>query len=401
MIGSGPKTTGRISGELKRPEIGSRGARIAESVEESEEDDADFTSATGATLSDYPDSSQANRRPPRFRKGAQDIATKYETKLFAICGEVVCTSGYITKVWNLVTGELILNLPHAETMKVTAMAFKPAKNYEDEGKRIWLGTNAGELHEIDIPTGSSVITKTGAHSRFSITKIHRQATEMWTLDEDGKLLIWPPGDDELPSLSLSPHICRVPPGATFSTIVGNELWIAYGKEISIFQHNVNSRTATQILQKPLTQPGVGEVTAGTIVSGQADRIYFGHIDGKVTIYSRQDYSCLGVVNVSLYKISSLVGVGDYLWAGFNTGMIYVYDTSSQPWKVKKDWKAHENTIAGILVDRTSIWKLQRLQVASLGTDGLIRLWDGMLKDDWLGLSSHSCSLLSTNGLYRI
>jgi hypothetical protein len=378
----------RASGETSRPALFSRSAKISESVEESEEEDEyDHTTSTGATLSDYPDSSQANRRPPRFKERPHDLATKYETKLFAICGEFVCTSGYITRVWSLLTGELLMSLVHGDTVKVTALAFKPAKDVEDEGLRIWLGTNTGELHEVDIPTQSVIITKPSAHTRMVITKIHRQASEMWSLDDDGKLLVWPTGDDGLPSLSLSPHVCRVPKGATFSIIVGNELWIAYGKEIWVFQHTASNRTAAPVLQKPLVQTGVGEVTAGTIISSQADRIYFGHIDGKVTIYSRKDYSCLGIVNVSLYKISSLVGVGDYLWAGFNTGMIYVYDTTTQPWKVKKDWKAHENTIAGILVDRTSLWKLDRLQVASLGTDGLIRIWDGMLKDDWLGMHS--------------
>jgi WD40 repeat protein len=376
----------RTSGETSRPALFSRSAKISESVEESEEeDDYDHTTSAGTTLSDYPDSSQANRRPPRFRERPHDLATKYETKLFAICGEFVCTSGYITRVWSLLSGELLMSLVHGDTVKVTALAFKPAKDVEDEGLRIWLGTNTGELHEVDIPTQSVITTKSNAHTRMMITKIHRQASEMWSLDEEGKLLVWPTGDDGLPSLSLSPHVCRVPKGATFSIIVGNQLWIAYGKEIWVFQHTASNRTAAQVLQKPLVQTGVGEVTAGTIVSSQADRIYFGHIDGKVTIYSRKDYSCLGIVNVSLYKISSLVGVGDYLWAGFNTGMIYVYDTTTQPWKVKKDWKAHENTIAGILVDRTSLWKLDRLQVASLGTDGLIRIWDGMLKDDWLGM----------------
>ena len=385
----------RPSGEMRRPEVASHSGRISESVEESEDEETDYYSTGGgATLADYPDSSQTNRRPPRFKERPWDIGTKYETKLFAICGEFVCTSGYITRVWSLLTGELLMNLVHGETTKVTAMAFKPAKDVEEEGNRIWLGTNTGELHEVDIPTQTVVLTKSNAHTRMPITKIHRQAGEMWTFDEDGKLLVWPEGDDGLPSLSLSPHVCRVPKGGTFSVIVKTKLWIAYGKEISIFEHIAANRTATQILQKPLIQPGVGEVTSGTIISSQSDRIYFGHIDGKVTIYSRKDYSCLGIVNVSLYKISSLVGVGDFLWAGFNTGMIYVYDTTSQPWKVKKDWKAHENTIAGILVDRTSIWKLNRLQVASLGTDNAIRLWDGMLKDDWLGV----CLLYDCNAL---
>jgi WD40 repeat protein len=137
-------------------------------------------------------------------------------------------------------------------------------------------------------------------------------------------------------------------------------------------------------QDPLSQANVGEVTSGAIISSQPDRVYFGHIDGKVTIYSKKDFECLGVVNVSLYKISSLVGVGDNLWAGYSTGMIYVYDTRSTPWKVLKDWKAHDKPIAGIIADRTSIWKLDRFQVASLGTDTMLRVWDGMLKNDWLG-----------------
>jgi hypothetical protein len=360
---------------------------VADSVDDSEDDDADLPVAHGGALADYPDSSQANRRPPRFKRRPHDIATKYETKLFAVCGEYVCTSGYITRAWSLLTGEQLMSITHGDTIKVTALAFKPATGVEEEGQRIWLGTHTGELHEIDIPTESVVLTKSNAHKGFAITKIHRQASEMWSLDEDGKLLIWPAGDDGLPSLALSPHVCRVPKGAAFSIIVGKQLWIAYGREIWVFEQNTATRTASQVLDKPLMQANVGEVTAGTMITSQPDRIYFGHIDGKVTIYSTKDYSCLGIVSVSLYKISSLVGVGDYLWAGFNTGMIYVYDTTTHPWKVKKDWKAHEKTIAGILVDRTSIWKLNRLQVASLGTDNLIRIWDGMLEDDWLGKPS--------------
>ncbi|KAE9968681.1 hypothetical protein BLS_000560 [Venturia inaequalis] len=370
--------------QARRPEVAFRGGRLtSDSVDDSDDEEADLPVGQGATLAEYPDSSQANRRPPRFSKRHHDISTKYETKLFAICGEYVCTSGFITRAWSLLSGEQLMSITHGEITKVTALAFKPATAVEDEGQRIWLGTQAGELLEVDIPTGTTVHTKGNAHSKCQITKIHRQASEMWSLDEDGKLMIWPAGLDGLPSLALSPIVCRVSKGGSFSIIVGRQLWIAYGREIVVYEQNTAARTAAQVLDKPLVQANVGDVTAGSMVASQPDRIYFGHIDGKVTIYSTQDYACLGIVNVSLYKISSLVGVGDYLWAGFNTGMIYVYDTSTHPWKVKKDWKAHEKTIAGILVDRTSIWKLDRLQVASLGTDNMIRLWDGMLEDDWL------------------
>jgi WD40 repeat protein len=335
------------------------------------------------SLTDYPDSSQANRRPPIFIEGAREIPTKYETKLFAICGEYICTTGYFTRVWSLLTGEMLLSLSHGDTVKATAIAFRPAKDVEDEGKRLWLGTNTGEMHEIDIPTQSVTHTKSNAHPRAAIIKIYRCAAEMWSLDEDGKIHIWPPDDTGSPTLLHTPNSFRVPRGHTFSIISGTQLWIATGKEIRVFQRTKDNTFFTQPLQRPLSQGNAGEVTSGAIISSQPDRIYFGHTDGKVSIYAKKDFNCLGVVSVSLYKISSLVGVGDYLWAGYITGMIYVYDTSSQPWKVLKDWHAHENAIAGINVDRSSIWKLDRLQVASLGLDNTLRIWDGMLKDDWL------------------
>jgi hypothetical protein len=383
-----PPPPPRASGEMKsEPVVLERPGRSEyhRNSRDSEEEDYDQSPERGTpTLTAFPDSSQANRRPPRFKQSPYEIYTKYETKLFAVCGEFVCTSGYVTRVWSCVTGELLMSLSHGETVKATAIAFRPAKAVEDEGKRIWIGTNTGELLEIDIPTQSVIVNKPNAHSRSPVAKIHRHAEDMWTLDEDGKLLVWPPGEDGRASLGHSPSVCRLPPASTFCMIVGGFIWIAFGKDLWVYQHNSDNRAVAQVTQQPLSQHGVGDVTSGTLVSSQPDRIYFGHNDGKVTIYSRKDYSCLGVVNVSLYKISSLVGVGDHLWAGFNTGMIYVYDITTQPWKVMKDWKAHESTIAGIHVDTSSMWKLDRLQVSSLGTDGAIRFWDGMLSDDWLG-----------------
>ncbi|KAF2269540.1 DNase I-like protein [Lojkania enalia] len=370
----------RNSGEMKRP-VPTQVVSVSNSY------DSDDTEALGEksapALTDYPDSSQANRRPPVFDRTCSEIPTKYETKLFAICGEYICTTGYVTRVWSLLTGDLLMSLSHGETVKATSVAFRPAKNVEDEGKRLWLGTNIGEMHEIDIPTQSVVYTKTNAHPRAPIIKIYRYASEMWSLDDDGKLHIWPPDDTGSPTLTQTPNTFRVPRGHTFSIISGTQLWLAIGKEIRVYQRTSDSNHFLQVTQGALSQPNVGDVTSGAILSSQPDRIYFGHTDGKVSIYAKKGFSCLGVVNVSLYKISSLVGVGDHLWAGYITGMIYVYDTSTTPWKVMKDWRAHDGAIAGIRVDQTSIWKLDRLQVASLGMDNMLRIWDGMLRDDWL------------------
>ena len=351
---------------------------------DSDDEDTSEEKQPATALTEYPDSSQANRRPPVFPDGTTGIPTVYETKLFAICGDYICTTGYVTNVWNVLNGRLLMSLAHGDTVKATAIAFRPAKDVEDEGKRLWLGTNTGEMHEIDIPTQSVVHTKSNAHARGVIVKIFRYASEMWSIDEDGVIHIWPAGDTGCPSLQQTPHTFRIPRGHTFSIISGSQLWIASTKDIRVYSRTMDGNHFVQTTESPLSQLNVGDVTSGAIISSQPDRIYFGHADGKVTIYSKKNLECLGIVNVSVYKISSLVGVGDFLWAGYSTGMIYVYDTKSNPWRVLKDWKAHDKPIAGILADRTSIWKLDRFQVASLGTDTMLRIWDGMMKDDWLG-----------------
>ncbi|KAL5117472.1 hypothetical protein ACEQ8H_004637 [Pleosporales sp. CAS-2024a] len=380
----------RNSGEFKRPPPPPAPTPTRSSAPlahpytyDSDESDTAPDKQPTTALTDYPDSSQANRRPPVFPDNVSEIPTGYETKLFAICGDYICTTGYVTNVWNVSNGRLLMSLSHGETVKATAVAFRPAPDIEDEGKRLWLGTNTGEIQEIDIPTQSVVFTKSNAHARSTVVRIFRYASEVWSLDDGGTLHIWPIDDTGMPSLRQAPLTFGIPRGHTFSLVSGSQLWIASSKEIRVFKRSDDSNYFRRMTQDPLSQANVGEVTSGAIISSQPDRVYFGHTDGKVTIYSKKDFECLGIVNVSLYKISSLVGVGDNLWAGYSTGMIYVYDTKCTPWKVLKDWQAHEKPIAGILADRTSIWKLDRFQVASLGTDSMLRIWDGMLKNDWL------------------
>ena len=340
-----------------------------------------------AVATEYPDISQSSRRKPKLQRGAQEIDTRYDTRLLDICGEHVCTSGFLTRAWDLTTGENIMSLSHGEKeLKVTALAFRPEATADKEGSRIWIGTNFGDLQEVDLSIKEVTSTKTNGHSRREITQIHRCQYNMWTLDEDGRLLVWKPEVGGLPTLQGNPISHKVPKGHTFSIVAKDQLWHATGKEIRVFRPNSDAERSFFITTTPLCQPNTGDVTSGAMVSSQLARIYFGHSDGKITIYSTEDYSCLGVVNVSIYKINSMAGAGDFLWAGYNTGMIYVYDTRTHPWTVKKDWHAHANPVVQIIADKSSVWKLGVLQVASLGTDNVIKMWEGMLEDDWLGES---------------
>ncbi|KAK4104893.1 DNase I-like protein [Parathielavia hyrcaniae] len=332
----------------------------------------------------YPDTSRTNRSKPYIGNGVHEIATNYDSRLFDVCGSFVCTTGAYTRAWSVQDGELVMSLAMGEGLKGTAVLFKPGENVDEEGKRVWVGNNNGELLEADVPSQSIVNQKPNAHGRYEIVKIYRHYNEMWTLDESGALHVWGPGDKGVPDLSLGPaQTFRVPRGHTFSIVVGDELWHATGKEIRVFLPTLDGRTQFQVLIRPLVQDSAGEVTSGTILASEPNKVFLGHSDGKVSIYSRKDYSCLGVMSISQYKINSLAGVGRHMWAGFNTGKMSVFDMEPTPWALKKDWQAHKNPVVKIVADRSSFYKLDRCQVLSLGADNMLRAWDGLLQDDWL------------------
>lgn len=335
-------------------------------------------------LGEYPDTSHSNRRPPHFKVGAREIATKYETRILDVCGEFVCTSGHLTRVWSLLDGELIASLAHTEGTKIISVVFKPASDIKDEGKRLWLGNNIGDIYEVDVFSQGVIATKNSAHNRREILKMYRYLDQIWTLDDGGSLHLWAPDKSGSPSLTNPYQTFRCPKGHTFSLVVGNMLWYASGKEIRVFLPSLDGTAQFQVLRSPLTQPNTGDVTSGATISSHPDRIYFGHTDGKVSIYSTRDYTCIGVVNISVYKITTLAGVGGDLWAGFSTGMVYVYDTNLTPWVVKKEWHAHQEPVLKLIADRSSPWALNRAQVISLGQDNMLRVWDGLLQEDWIG-----------------
>ena len=334
----------------------------------------------------YPNTSNLNRRPPFLRQGVQKIDVNYDTKIFDVSSRYVCTTGLVTRAWDF-SGNMVLNLGHDEKdIRVTALAFKPGASPDDEGLRIWLGTNHGTIQEIDIPSQTLCYSKSAAHNRREILKIYRYQNSMWSLDDDGRLYLWPAGEEGLPSLQLTPMARRVPRGHSFSLIIQDTLWIATGKEIRVFRPLAKDDAGFCVTKQALGQYGLGDITTGAVIAGRFKCVYFGHTDGKVTSYSIDDFSCLGVFNVSVYKINSLIGACSYLWAGFNSGTICVYDTSTQPWTTKKEWQAHpDHPVSNILVERSSLWKSGFLRVASIGMDNTVRFWDGMLEQDWLGV----------------
>ncbi|KAG6132984.1 hypothetical protein E4U12_002970 [Claviceps purpurea] len=333
----------------------------------------------------FPDNANVNRRPPYVKKGCHEVQTKYDPKLMDVCGELVCTSGQLTRVWDIVDGEQLMSLSHTEGVKATSVSFKPAADPEQEGHVLWIGTNLGELMEVETATQRIREVKTGVHGKAEITNIYRHYNELWTLDEGGLLNLWMPDSDGVPNLSSQPIVqaSRIPRGHTFSLVVGDELWHATGKLIRVYEPSADMSKPCQVLVRPLSADGCGDVTAGTTLGSAPGVVFFGHVDGKVSVFSTSDYTCQKILNVSSWKINGLCGVGHNIWAAYNTGKICVYDTAQQPWTIKKEWQAHEHSVLKMKTDSSGPYRMDRLQVLSLGADGKVKIWDGMLQDNWL------------------
>ncbi|KAK9460362.1 Endonuclease/exonuclease/phosphatase [Lipomyces oligophaga] len=358
----------------------------------------------GEKLTEYPDSSRANRRPPYSRSVPREIPLRYDVKVFSVSGEYIVTSSTITKVWSVKTG-LCLGLVLHQDFKVTSVGFKPSRDVDREGLFIWLGTKEGALLEADLKKFRVVNRRIGAHNT-PVKGIYRCGYEMWTLDEDGRLQIWGPDHtDGLPSLLGTPRTHRVQAGSHVAVVVGKQFWVGRGRQVNVFQPSALAETQFAV-SRPMSaiSDNAGDITCATTLPTDPDRVYFGHDTGRVSIYSRSKLSCVDVISLSINKVTSMAGVGRYLWVAFRTGVIYVYDTSQQPWVVLKDWKGHDGPITELVVDRTSIFKMGMLPVLSMTTaDNTMNIWDGLMTDDWIDrdLQSHEeefCTFRSVQAL---
>lgn len=246
--------------------------------------------------------------------------------------------------------------------------------------------------EFDLLSNSygPVERRTTAHTS-SVNAILRCRLSLWTLDELGKCQVWTVPQDNSGEISLAstPRTFRVGPRWTVAIVAGCRLWLSYGRQVQVYSPLLLNGEAFNVTQRNISLPpgkSVGVITCGTTLPKDKDRVFLGHDDGKVSIYSQKTLTCLDVVPINIYNIATLVGVGDVLWAGFRTGMIYVYDTNVTPWRVCKDWDAHHKMkIIHLLADQTSLWRAGVGMVTSIGEDGTIKLWDALLMVDWLGI----------------
>lgn len=337
----------------------------------SDDEDEEDTLAAGHTTAakrlheDYPDSTHANRRHPRFIPDVR-ISSMHHVNSFAVFGRYVCTGAHHVRVYDTQMSDRPLFTVDLKDVglefrikepRVTAMCFRPVSLPADEGRYLWCGTKDGHLWELDIRTGTVTDRRSFVHGA-TVVSILRHQKWLITVDENGKVHIFemPPTAkggiaEDASSVPQTYRTIRITEKFTFVKMIRGKLWTS-SAPASRSTTNTSSRGATirvydLFTQEPVppsqsmfTSEWTGAVTSGTILPLKPDVVYIGHEGGFVSVWSADYINCLQVLKTSTTDILSLEGVGERLWVGNRKGQIHVYDVNEKPWRTTNIWTAH-------------------------------------------------------------
>ncbi|WRT68300.1 uncharacterized protein IL334_005276 [Kwoniella shivajii] len=378
-----------------------------EGYSEDEDDEPEDTSALAGLsaaakrmLDDFPDSTEANRRPPNFKPDLR-IRDCHHVSAFAMFGRYVCTGSHHVRIYDTQLSEQPIfiidlkevGLEHKKDPRVTTMCFRPGATLAEEGRYLWCGTKDGHLWELDISTGAITSTKASAHN-FPVSHLFRHRNNLISIDESGKMLVYEIADVEGKSPTLS-RTLRIAEKFTFAKMICGKLWTSSGPASRSTTSASTSRGPTVRIYDPcsdgnmppakvaFTTEWTGAVTSATLIPMKGDTIYLGHEGGFISLWDAKELNCIQVLKISTTDILSLEGVGERLWAGNRKGQISVYDVSRKPWLTINQWTGHlDAPVQSLVVDPYSIEHLGRYTCWSFARD-CIRAWDGLLSVDWI------------------
>ena len=350
------------------------------SLEENDNDDKIFVEEEGFQVSDMPDAMFASRRPPKLSP-ERSIALSIPVHILAVCGRYAVTATLVLKIWDTLKGELVGTFPIAGEHKFTALEFICAKGEAEEVPlTIWVGTKAGHLFEIDIALGTLSQTNASAHTHAILGIFQIPGNLVITICKSGKVQTWtlssnPSHGSALTSLPKTQWMSEKP---TFVQAIGTQLWTSHGPDRHHAHMSSDSRRAVsrspsiriydalpdnsftltpRQIYLPESAGWIGSVMACTTLPYISNNVYLAHDSGHVSIWSKDSFTCLKVLRLSKYAITSLQGVLDCLWTGNRQGLVHVYREGDQSWKVVKIWKAADEPIIGLRIDTHSITKV--------------------------------------------
>ncbi|KAI8982071.1 Endonuclease/exonuclease/phosphatase [Mycotypha africana] len=286
--------------------------------------------------------------------------------------------------------------------KVRALVFAPSRTPVEEGRFLWAVRQDTMLTVIDLKGGGRgagykvISRRNDVHTAPVNFLLRYRNSEIWSIDESGVMYVWDVLSADYhsntnPLLTAMPRRYLVTPHAVAATIHGSQLWMSSGRTLAVHPipaaGSSNNHSHSDDGSSTVRIPNdIGNITRLCTVPYHTNRVFASHDDGKISMWDTETMERLMIVAVSLYGISSMVSVGEYqLWAGYNTGMIYVYDTRPENWSVLKGFKAHTGSVSQMVVDESTLVLDEhrgRLQVVTSDTHGYVGVWDGLLTEHW-------------------
>ncbi|CAO3633084.1 unnamed protein product [Cunninghamella echinulata] len=354
--------------------------------------------------SNYPDFSKATRNAPVEEHGFEkQISSGHRSHIqpLAASGLSVATGHQHLKVWETYEARRCIysnELAGAnDSERIRSLSFIPTLRPSNEGRYVWVGMQSGCILQVDTLNEKEPVIEIKLHTNPVTFILRRKNLEVWTLDDDGVLAIWPLLNHYLAissnnknSSNRQPDIQHhsthfVMPKVVAAMIVDSDLWCSNERSINVYQNLLDANSNSRL--NPLTKRipnDLGNITQLVTIPFHSGKVFVSHDDGKISMWDEKTLEKIEVYTVSLYGICTMVTVGSYyLWTAYNTGMIYIFDTRPEKWLVVKAWRAHHSAIASLIIDDKNFIRNEKiLQVVSADAHGNIAIWDGLMVNHW-------------------
>ncbi|KAI8899699.1 Endonuclease/exonuclease/phosphatase [Globomyces pollinis-pini] len=327
-----------------------------------------------------PDTSEVFRGLPLTEnQNANDIFHKGPFKSFSVSGNYCVTGSQNVRIWYAPTAENKSTI--ALNIEVTATSFVSASDISYDGVLVWVAVDKGEMLEIDTKE-NTVMHKSVVHNS-TVNAIIKSRNAMFTFD-DTSFRIWRYDNHGRIRLSSRSKSILLPSKKSLFLIVNEtQLWASHEKLLEvydIFEDSISSIGKFDCkIKEHSNSPTLGMITTIAQLASRK-RVFTGHEDGKIIVFNSETLTKIHIIQASTYKITTLLGVGEYLWAGLATGKILIFElTNSEQLVLKVEFLAYAGSgVKDLQLDDNSLAIRSTLQVFSSNDSGHIRIWDGLL-----------------------
>ncbi len=315
-----------------------------------------------------------NKTPPVCKVlRLNDIYHRGTIHAFSFDAQMTCIGvGDALKVWHLNEGVRNYKINFGEGRRVCSTLFIPNSNLF----RIWVGLDNGDLCEVNACTGS-VLHRRQIHNA-PVTHIARSMYHAVSLDSNGSLKLWPLMEGDTFSILSEPRPFRVATKCLAIELAGEKLWLATENSIEVYHLSENAES--YILKKWRVS---AKITGLARLGSEA--VITSHDTGSVSLWNADTFALQITIELSLYRITALIVVGSFIWAGLATGKILIFEAlSAKSWLLIKEFIAFsDDAVQGLMYDHQSLKDPGDCYILSISDKGQIRLFDGLLFVDWI------------------